>query len=123
MISLGSPKLSTNFPNPLFSFVLMGNSFYMTWLSISSPSASTDDDAGRIPARRPPDKIAIRSQLCRSSSSSEETITIVIAGTLLEVGRGDRTPESVEEILRGRDRTKAGFTAPAHGLFLWEVRY
>ena len=47
----------------------------------------------------------------------------ILTGTLLEVGRGDRTPESVEEILRGRDRTKAGFTAPAHGLFLWEVRY
>ncbi len=47
----------------------------------------------------------------------------ILAGTLLEVGRGDRTPESMEEILRGRDRTKAGFTAPPHGLFLWEVRY
>ena len=47
----------------------------------------------------------------------------ILTGTLLEVGRGDRTPESVEEILRDRDRTKAGFTVPPRGLFLAEVRY
>ena len=47
----------------------------------------------------------------------------ILAGTLLEVGRGDRTPESVEETLRSGDRAKAGFTAPAQGLFLREVRY
>ncbi len=47
----------------------------------------------------------------------------ILTGTLLEVGRGDRTPESVEEILRDRDRTKAGFTVPPRGLFLVEVRY
>jgi tRNA pseudouridine38-40 synthase len=47
----------------------------------------------------------------------------ILTGTLLEVGRGDRTPESVEEILRSADRTTAGFTAPAQGLCLWEVRY
>ena len=47
----------------------------------------------------------------------------ILTGTLLEVGRGDRMPESVEEILRDRDRTKAGFTVPPQGLFLAEVRY
>lgn len=47
----------------------------------------------------------------------------ILTGTLLEVGRGDRTPESVEEILRAVDRTKAGFTVPPRGLFLREVRY
>lgn len=46
-----------------------------------------------------------------------------IIGTLVEVGRGLRTPESFAELLESRDRTKAGPTAPAHGLFLIAVKY
>ncbi len=47
----------------------------------------------------------------------------ILVGTLVEVGNGDRTPAQVAEILAGRDRTKAGRTAPAHGLELLEVFY
>jgi tRNA pseudouridine38-40 synthase len=47
----------------------------------------------------------------------------IIVGTLVEVGIGKRAPAQVTEILAGRDRTKAGITAPAHGLELLEVRY
>jgi tRNA pseudouridine38-40 synthase len=46
-----------------------------------------------------------------------------IVGTLADVGRGMRTPESFAELLAARDRTKAGFTAPAHGLYLVQVKY
>ena len=46
-----------------------------------------------------------------------------IVGTLAEVGRGLRTPQSFMELLEARDRTKAGPTAPPHGLFLVEVKY
>jgi tRNA pseudouridine38-40 synthase len=46
-----------------------------------------------------------------------------IVGTLLEVGRGDRSSESFAQLLEARDRTKAGPNAPAHGLFLVAVRY
>jgi tRNA pseudouridine38-40 synthase len=46
-----------------------------------------------------------------------------ITGTLIEVGRRERTPRSFAEILETCDRTKAGPTAPAHGLFLVEVKY
>ena len=45
----------------------------------------------------------------------------IIVGTLLEVGQGRRTPESITEILAAKDRATAGPTAPAHGLTL--VRY
>lgn len=47
----------------------------------------------------------------------------IIVGTLTEVGTGRRPPAQVAEILASKDRTKAGITAPAHGLELVEVRY
>jgi tRNA pseudouridine38-40 synthase len=46
-----------------------------------------------------------------------------IVGTLVEVGVGRWQPSHVTEILASRDRTQAGPTAPAHGLFLVRVIY
>ncbi len=46
-----------------------------------------------------------------------------LVGTLVEVGRGKRAPESVAELLRRGDRREAGPTAPPQGLFLEEVFY
>lgn len=46
-----------------------------------------------------------------------------IAGTLIEVGRGRRTPESLCALLASRDRGLAGPTAPAHALTLVRVAY
>ena len=45
----------------------------------------------------------------------------IIAGTLMEAGRGVFPPEHVKEILEARDRRYAGPTAPACGLTL--IRY
>jgi len=47
----------------------------------------------------------------------------IIAGTLVEVGAGKIQPEAIPEIIKSRDRNKAGKTAPAHGLYLIEVYY
>jgi tRNA pseudouridine38-40 synthase len=46
-----------------------------------------------------------------------------IVGTLVEVGTGRATAESVAEALASRDRARAGPTAPARGLFLISVAY
>ena len=46
-----------------------------------------------------------------------------LVGTLVEVGRGRRPASWVAEVLAGRDRTRAGVTAPPHGLALLEVFY
>ena len=47
----------------------------------------------------------------------------IIVGTLIEVGRGKLDPDEVGSILRGRDRRRAGPTAPAGGLTLMRVEY
>ena len=46
----------------------------------------------------------------------------IIAGTLLEVGWGKRDPD-LRPVLTALDRNAAGYTAPAHGLVLVEVKY
>lgn len=47
----------------------------------------------------------------------------IMVGTLIEVGRGKRKPESVKAALLGRDRNLAGITAKALGLNLERVFY
>ena len=46
-----------------------------------------------------------------------------IVGTLLEVGEGKKTVEDFRNVLESRDRTKAGTSVPALGLYLTEVVY
>jgi tRNA pseudouridine38-40 synthase len=46
-----------------------------------------------------------------------------IAGTLIRVGRGIMSPDSMEDILESKDRQLAGETAPANGLFLERIVY
>lgn len=46
----------------------------------------------------------------------------IIAGTLIEVGRGDRAPERIPALFE-TSRAEAGFLAPAQGLCLMEVDY
>lgn len=46
-----------------------------------------------------------------------------IAGLLIKVGKGDAPPAWAAEVLAGRDRRLSAATAPADGLYLWQVRY
>ena len=46
----------------------------------------------------------------------------ILTGTLVEVGRGQRSPESIPGLFGGR-RAEAGFLAPPQGLCLMEVIY
>jgi tRNA pseudouridine38-40 synthase len=47
----------------------------------------------------------------------------IIAGSLVEIGKGKRQPDWIAEIIQSKDRTKAGPTAPPQGLFLMNVDY
>ncbi|MCD6353443.1 MAG: tRNA pseudouridine(38-40) synthase TruA [Proteobacteria bacterium] len=46
-----------------------------------------------------------------------------IIGTLVEAGREKISPDNFAKIFSARDRSKAGITAPAQGLFLKKVYY
>ena len=46
----------------------------------------------------------------------------ILVGTLVEVGRGQRSPESIPALFGGK-REQAGFLAPPQGLCLEEVEY
>lgn len=46
-----------------------------------------------------------------------------MVGTLVEVGQEKRKPEEMKKILEAKDRRAAGYTAPAHGLYLVRVDY
>ena len=46
-----------------------------------------------------------------------------IVGTLIEIGQGKRTLESLHHTLDSKNRSKAGFSAPAQALFLVHIDY
>ncbi|MBC5806583.1 MAG: tRNA pseudouridine(38-40) synthase TruA [Candidatus Eremiobacter antarcticus] len=58
-----------------------------------------------------------------SADSFLHNMVRIIVGTLVEVGRGTREVDDVEAVLRSRSRSRAGFTAPPHGLYLEKVEY
>lgn len=73
---------------------------------------------------------------CTVEKSTQDIVTIrvtgtgflynmvrIIAGTLIQVGIGEKEPEDITEILEKRDRSAAGPTAPAHGLTMIGIVY
>ncbi|MGB0404306.1 MAG: tRNA pseudouridine(38-40) synthase TruA [Salibacteraceae bacterium] len=46
-----------------------------------------------------------------------------IVGTLVEVGKGNMTEKEFIEVIKSGNRSKAGSSVPAQGLFLWSVHY
>ncbi|WP_299521423.1 tRNA pseudouridine(38-40) synthase TruA [Winogradskyella sp.] len=46
-----------------------------------------------------------------------------IVGTMVNIGLGKLKPNDLHGIIASKDRSKAGFSAPAHGLYLVEIIY
>ena len=46
-----------------------------------------------------------------------------VVGTLLEVGKGALSPGDVKSIIKSRDRSRAGASVPAKGLYLTGITY
>ena len=47
----------------------------------------------------------------------------ILTGTLIEIGTGKIKLQEIPEIFQAKNRFRAGFMAPAHGLMLMEVNY
>jgi tRNA pseudouridine38-40 synthase len=46
-----------------------------------------------------------------------------VVGTMVNIGLGKLKPEDLHQIIASKDRGKAGFSVPAHGLYLVEIIY
>ena len=46
-----------------------------------------------------------------------------IVGTMIEIGSGKMEPEEIRAVIEAKDRSRAGTSAPAKGLFLVDVGY
>jgi tRNA pseudouridine38-40 synthase len=71
-------------------------------------------------------RVVVRRQrlaVCLSADSFLHHMVRNIVGSLVEVGRGAHPPGWIEDLLQGRDRRRAGPTAPAQGLVLVRVLY
>lgn len=98
---------------------LVGEHDFKSFCSVNTVAETTVRTIYDITVKKSGDMIAIRV----TGSGFLYNMVRIIAGTLMEVGRGSIAPEYVEEILNARDRTKAGPTAPACGLTLIGYEY
>lgn len=47
----------------------------------------------------------------------------IMTGTLIDLSLGRLKDKNIADIIASRDRSRAGFTAPPEGLYLWEIYY
>ncbi len=99
--------------------LLCGEHDFAAFCSLKNIKRSTVRDLRAIEIRREGDEL----QLFFTGDGFLYNMVRILTGTLLEVGQGLRSPESVAEALQAKDRSLAGPTAPAQGLCLWEVKY
>jgi len=85
------------------------------------PGWSVDGAAGLNPAARDGDAEFLVFEI--EADGFLYNMVRAIVGTLVNVGRGRWPVDCVSKIIAGQDRSAAGETAPAHGLYLVRVNY
>lgn len=93
---------------------LVGEHDFKSFCSTSSAAESTIRTIYELTVDKTGEEILVRV----SGSGFLYNMVRIIAGTLMEAGKGSLAPERMEEILKARDRKAAGPTAPACGLTL-----
>lgn len=96
---------------------LVGEHDFKSFCSIGTTAETTVRTIYKIAVKRLDEMITIRIV----GSGFLYNMVRIIAGTLMEVGKGSLAPEKITEILKACDRAAAGPTAPACGLLL--VKY
>jgi tRNA pseudouridine38-40 synthase len=98
---------------------LLGEQDFSAFRAASCQSRTPMREVRSIDVRRRGDLVVIQ---IRANAFLHHMVRN-IAGALLAVGDGRRTPEWIAELLAGRDRSAAAETAPADGLYLVDVEY
>lgn len=93
---------------------LIGEHDFTSFCSVNAQSETRVRTITDVNVRREKDEIIITV----TGTGFLYNMVRIIAGTLIDVGRGHIEPEKVKEMLEARDREAAGPTAPAHGLLL-----
>lgn len=99
--------------------LLCGKHDFAAFTSIKKSRKSTVRTIREIAVSEYPEEIRISA----SGDGFLYNMVRILAGTLIETGRGKRNPDSITELLSSGVRENAGFTAPAKGLCLEEVYY
>lgn len=84
-----------------------------------SPQTVTTRSVGRLEVERRDELIGI----AIAADGFLHRMVRTIVGTLIECGAGRRDPADMPTTLSSRQRSAAGPTAPAHGLYLAGIRY
>ncbi len=99
---------------------LLGEHDFSSFRSSSCEAKSPVREIGRIEVFR---DAAGRAVLEFRGRSFLKQMVRAMVGTLVEAGLGKMTPSEMTGVLEARDRSAAGPTAPAEGLYLVEVQY
>ncbi len=102
------------------SQILIGEHDFSSFRSVGTPTKTAIRKILRAEWRRYRGRVL---QLEIEANGFLKQMVRAIVGTLVEVGRGKIDVDEFRRILGSKDRSHAGPTAPAHGLFLKEVRY
>jgi tRNA pseudouridine38-40 synthase len=98
---------------------LLGEHDFSSFRAAGNPSATPVKTIRRCEVIREGERVSCTVE----GNSFLQHMVRIMAGTLLEVGRGRWDASRVKRILQARDRAAAGPTLPAHGLFLVRVLY
>ena len=98
---------------------LEGEHDFQSFCSVHTGAKTTVRTIYALDIEKTGDEIVIRI----SGNGFLYNMVRIITGTLVEVGRGARTPEKVRDMLLAKERGRAGATAPPQGLTLAGIEY
>ena len=98
---------------------IMGKKDFATFMAEGSDIVDTVRTVTNLSVEKNGDLIEIR--IC--ADGFLYNMVRIIVGTLTEVAFGRFDPDEMPDIIASKDRTRAGMTAPADGLYLNSVKY
>ncbi len=98
---------------------IVGKQDFSTFMAEGSDVEDTVRHVNRLSVERHGDFVEIRI----AADGFLYNMVRIIVGTLVETAFGRFAPEDMPEIIASRDRSRAGMTAPAEGLYLNSVKY